>query len=157
MSYLVNLFAGFSGRINRKSWWLGFAIYLVLSLGGLFVLSPNYFNLDTATATAPTLPATIWDLLLVVPLTAVSVKRFNDRNWPYWLGFAIGALGAVFIVAEHMGFFLGDPGALTAAEHALLWPTFAVTLFALIDNGFLRGTPGPNRYGPDPREAPVMA
>jgi uncharacterized membrane protein YhaH (DUF805 family) len=27
-------------------------------------------------------------------------------------------------------------------------------LWALIDNGFLRGTDGPNRYGPDPLAAP---
>ena len=29
-------------------------------------------------------------------------------------------------------------------------------MFALIDNGFLRGSAGPNRYGPDPLAARML-
>jgi uncharacterized membrane protein YhaH (DUF805 family) len=32
----------------------------------------------------------------------------------------------------------------------LLLALFVYFVFALIDNGFVRGTDGPNRYGPDP-------
>jgi uncharacterized membrane protein YhaH (DUF805 family) len=28
--------------------------------------------------------------------------------------------------------------------------SFAISIWALVELGFLRGTPGPNQYGPDP-------
>ena len=34
---------------------------------------------------------------------------------------------------------------------------FAIGLWVLIDLGLLKGTPGPNRYGPDPLAAKVQA
>ena len=32
----------------------------------------------------------------------------------------------------------------------MFWAFAAYFVFAFIDNGFVRGTDGPNRYGPDP-------
>ena len=32
----------------------------------------------------------------------------------------------------------------------LFWAFAAYLVFAFIDNGFIRGTDGPNRYGADP-------
>jgi hypothetical protein len=38
----------------------------------------------------------------------------------------------------------------TLIEHIVFWITLPLGLFAIVENGFLRGTRGPNRYGPEP-------
>jgi uncharacterized membrane protein YhaH (DUF805 family) len=82
-------------------------------------------------------------------MTAASVKRFNDRDRPHSFGYAMGVLGAALIVAEQRGFMV-DPATSPTVHHAIFWCVAAIIALALIDNGFLRGTAGPNRYGPDP-------
>lgn len=151
MKNLVDLLFSFNGRICRKSWWLGFVIVLVASIGGSLVLDPNAFNLDPDVPLQPTLPDTIWQLALLIPGTAITVKRFNDRDWPFWLGYAYGVFGAVMTLSIYRG-FLGGPE-LSMAEMAALLLSLAVMLFAIIDNGFMVGTKGENRYGPDPLSA----
>ncbi len=86
--------------------------------------------------------------MLIIPATAITVKRFNDRDWPNWLGYAVGLAGALFTIGPHFGFLAG-PEVSTSEGIALLIILLPI-LFAFIDNGFLRGTSGPNRYGPDP-------
>jgi uncharacterized membrane protein YhaH (DUF805 family) len=34
--------------------------------------------------------------------------------------------------------------------------SFAITIWAIVELGFLRGTIGPNRYGPDPLPLPTL-
>ena len=51
-------------------------------------------------------------------------------------------------VAPHFGLPI-DPTAGGVGAVAF-WLSAAVLLFAFVDNGFIRGTAGPNRYGPDP-------
>ena len=34
--------------------------------------------------------------------------------------------------------------------------SFAITVWAIVELGFLRGTLGPNRYGPDPLAPPAL-
>jgi uncharacterized membrane protein YhaH (DUF805 family) len=73
-------------------------------------------------------------LPLVVSLTAVGIKRLHDRDksgrWllPMYLVPVIFYLAPIFTVA--------------AASALIIWP--------LVEFGFLRGTQGPNTYGPDP-------
>ncbi len=85
-------------------------------------------------------------------MTAITVKRFNDRDWPNWFGYALGVLGLALILAEQAG-FLVDPDAASAADWVIFFVAAVILCAAFIDNGFLRGTPGPNRYGPNPLES----
>lgn len=155
--FLVNLLTSFGGRINRKSWWLGFAIILPAILGGMLLLNPEMFaQTETSPPLAPSLPYTIWALVWMIPSTAITVKRFNDRDWPNWLGYALGGLSAAYVAAEYFGYLI-DPANFTPGEWSLFAIYMLFALFAFVDNGFLRGTPGPNEYGPDPRPAPLVA
>jgi uncharacterized membrane protein YhaH (DUF805 family) len=52
--------------------------------------------------------------------------------------------------APYFGYLTEDVGRYSAAEHIVFWVLVAISVFSLIDNGFLRGTVGRNRYGPDP-------
>ncbi len=148
---LKDLFFGFNGRIPRRSWWPAFVSILVASVGGSLLVDPNAISIDPDVKTLPAWPDTIWQLALLIPGTAITVKRFNDRDWPFWLGYSYGVAGAAVIIARHYG-YLTEPEA-SAGEMTVLFLSLAVLLFAFVDNGFLRGTKGPNRYGPDPLQA----
>ena len=146
MTSIVQLLTTFTGRIDRKQWWIGFVIVVLASLGGTVLLNPESL---TAEGVPPVnWVDTIWQLALLVPGTAITVKRFNDRDWPWWLGYALAAYSALIYLLPHAGFAI-DPNADWTGT-ILFWIFFAALIAAFIDNGFLRGTRGPNRYGPDP-------
>jgi len=151
MASLFDLLFDFNGRIGRKSWWLGTVILSVASIGGTLLIDPSVFDLARPPPRTPSWPATIWQLALVIPGTALMVKRFNDRAWPYWLGFAFGALGAMLTLGQRFDMFV--PGSSSVPEDIVIIGAGVAFLFALIDNGVLRGTKGLNRYGPNPLEA----
>jgi len=56
---------------------------------------------------------------------------------------------AVFVVANHYGYLL-DPDRMDVPEKLVMVAAAIGFLWALIENGFHRGTPGPNRFGSDP-------
>lgn len=147
---LFDLFFSFNGRISRKPWWLAFVVLTIAGLAGSYLLDPQAFKFNI-TVNIPSWPDTIWQLALVIPGTAITVKRFNDRDWPYWLGYLYGVAGAALTVANHYG--LLDNKQHDTAESIVILGSVAVLLFAFVDNGFLRGTRGANRYGPDPLAA----
>ena len=84
-------------------------------------------------------------------MTAITVKRFNDRDWLYWLGYGYGLIASVQIIALHFGFLAGP--ALSTREAIYVAIFGLLGLFIVIVNGFLRGTPGPNGYGTDPLQS----
>ncbi len=84
---------------------------------------------------------------------AISVKRLHDRDksgWflpVYWgLPMVLGALG---FVAQ-----LNDSGGLSLVCGL---GEFAIGIWMFTEPGCLRGTPGTNRFGPDPLGSPVPA
>jgi uncharacterized membrane protein YhaH (DUF805 family) len=151
-----DLFFGFRGRIDRKTWWLGFALVLVVQIGLIAWVDPDYFADDPETAATPNLAHFLIALFFLVPSTAITVKRFNDRSYPWWPGYAIGALSAVYVIAEYAGYFQGNPEDFPLPEAIFFWMLGAIGLFFIIDNGFMRGVRGPNAYGPDPRQDQEM-
>jgi uncharacterized membrane protein YhaH (DUF805 family) len=144
---VIQLFLGFTGRITRLSYWLGFATVVAVLGLGRYVLK---YHIG-----ATELPVVVWSTLAAVPLTALNVKRFNDRDRPIWIGYVVGAGTALFIAAPYFGYLTDDLAHYSLVEHVLLWGLLPLSVFALVDNGFLRGTRGENRYGPDPIVAEV--
>jgi uncharacterized membrane protein YhaH (DUF805 family) len=147
---LLPLLTSFQGRISRKSWWIGLIIYATLNIGGGLILNPEYFFAEEIPPA--NVPDTLWQLLLVVPLTAITAKRGNDRDWPSWLAPTFAAANVFNLVAPYLGFEIGfgAPGA-----NGILFSVLAIfVLIVFIDNGFVRGTDGPNRHGPDPLAPP---
>lgn len=145
---LLRLFTTFHGRIGRKQFWIGFLIILAISIPVEVYLNPALLSSDPMPLTTPSLADTVWSVLSLIPATAITVKRFNDRDWPWWLGYAISAAWLLSFVSPYFGVFI-DPDAGTASA-AAFWLLLAAALAATIDNGFFRGTYGPNRYGDDP-------
>jgi uncharacterized membrane protein YhaH (DUF805 family) len=143
---IVSLLTSFSGRINRAKWWLGLLIVGAANVLGGFLLNPDFFLAEELPP--PSWPDTLWQIALLWPLTAITVKRFNDTDRPWWLGFIFMPLGIALYLGPHVRAAtsaLDQTAALT-----IILPIAAYFLFAFIDNGFSRGISGPNRFGPDP-------
>jgi uncharacterized membrane protein YhaH (DUF805 family) len=131
---LVQLFFGFSGRINRAKYWLAVIVYIATTA---IVLSIE-FALSMSRAFL------ILALVVCIPVAisgvAVSIKRLHDRDKSgWWLLVFYGLPGVLSGIAETMGpYFIFE---LASA---------AVSIWAIVELGFLPGTFRANRYGPDP-------
>ena len=146
MDSLFTLLTSFHRRISRKQWWIGFVIVCAGNVLGGLLLNPDFFLAETLPP--PGWPDTLWQIAMLYPATAITVKRFNDSDRPAWLGYAFAPIGAMLYLAPHFGRAIG-PQSVTILV-ILFWGFAAYLVFAFIDNGFVRGTDGPNRYGPDP-------
>jgi len=146
MGALLSLLFGFTGRINRAKWWLGLVILGIANIAGGLLINPDFFLADEPPP--PSLPDTLWQIAWLVPFTAIVTKRCNDRDWPSWLPWLVPALCALVYLSPHVGFDV-DPEA-DFAGAVTFWVVVVALVSLIIDNGFIRGTRGPNRYGPDP-------
>ena len=81
---------------------------------------------------------------------AVGGKRLHDRNRPAgWIAIPIAwrVLTSLQVAASSN----------VDVKAVVGLVGFAIGLWVLNDLGLLKGTPGPNRYGPDPLAAKVQA
>lgn len=158
----ISLFTSISGRINRAKWWIGMIVaYLVLVVGSVLVhpgslaayTDPEAL-LQDPNILKPSLPQLIFQLIMIFPMFAVVMKRLNDRDWPSWLGYLLGAIFVGTTIGQYFALqgvqnFL-DPVEVFSATAPYSITTGVVFLFLLIDNGMLKGTVGSNQYGEDP-------
>lgn len=124
---IKTLLFSFQGRINRARWWLtSLAMSIVLGI----IVFGLIFGLGTPAPT-PDSP--------------------NNYDLP---GFAWLIMGILYLISLWMGLALyakrwHDRGKSAWWTLIILVPLIG-GLWALIECGFLRGTPGANQYGPDP-------
>lgn len=124
----------FSGRSGRKEYW-AFAIPVLLAYTLLFgILIWAYFNAvhhgnaDVETnINVVVISATtgLW-VVTLIPGTALAIRRLHDCDQSGWVYLAIVALQLVLALFAAIG---------------------------LIVLGCMKGTYGPNSYGPDPRDS----
>jgi uncharacterized membrane protein YhaH (DUF805 family) len=139
MHWIIYLFTGVHGRITRQTFWICFAVLIIVEEASGWLA--HQVQGDKLAA--------LVGLALDYPEFAVAVKRANDRNLP------VVAVAAFFIVDGLSGFLglLNSNGALApdapvSLVLAYLWLALLALLIA--DLGFRRGTAGANRFGPDP-------
>jgi tetratricopeptide (TPR) repeat protein/uncharacterized membrane protein YhaH (DUF805 family) len=150
MPTLVKTYFSFRGRIGRATWWIGSAVLLAVAFIARWLLSL------LGPLEAPILFADAGTAILLAAALALSIKRFNDRNHPSWIGWTWAGLCLIWIVAPRLG--LSPPSHPADLPGPTLYLLLSVPAsWVLIDNAFLRGTPGPNRYGPDPLAAATPA
>ena len=120
------LFFSFAGRMTRKNFWLGAAVFATVEYAILFFLTWHFFanfgpdglsKQQSAIGFFTISFVVCW--LLPFAFVAVWAKRLHD----------LGKSGKYALVALVPGIGL---------------------MILLIVCGFLRGTEGPNRFGPDP-------
>lgn len=152
---MANLLFSFTGRINRLKWWLASISVtltgLVLALVAASVLAGAgvdvEFNSDAGTTPAGAVLMMLLLAVYVYILSALAIKRFNDRDRPHWLLVVYWSPLAISLLDDLTGSPLSALGLVGIVVNALL---FAVTVWMVVELGVLRGVPGPNRHGPDP-------
>jgi uncharacterized membrane protein YhaH (DUF805 family) len=143
-------FFGFGGRINRARYWLALATFCVadvaLMLFGLAVGRGATFHVISYPI----------NLAIFASSLAVGLKRLHDRDRSAWWLFlfyiapGLLALPALALLLLATGSF-GDARDLSLFLLRLcLVGAFALAIWGQVEMGFLRGTTGYNRFGPDP-------
>jgi uncharacterized membrane protein YhaH (DUF805 family) len=144
---MTQLLFSFRGRLSRKSYWMTIiatmAIIVLLLLLALSMLREHRFEFAAFTV--------VILLILYIPLVwiglAISAKRLHDRDKSAWWLLVFYLLPGILSTA---GNEMGDVGFILL--HII---SFAISVWAFVELGCLRGTPGPNRYGPDPLSRPA--
>src|ERR1700733_1449151 len=145
-------YAVFSGRARRSEYW-----YFVL-FGIIVSMVTNTADAIISGASSGAVPAPISgiaSLALMLPQLSVNVRRLHDTNRSgWWIGgfylYLIGAVvvGVTLIAVSGEGSF--DNGPVIGGLVIVGLGTFAYMVL-LIVFAVLPGTPGTNRFGPDPK------
>ncbi|MGH6768443.1 MAG: DUF805 domain-containing protein [Xanthobacteraceae bacterium] len=148
-----NLLFSFSGRINRGKFWLAVLIYIIISI---------ILTIITAVIGSPTVTnilGFVVNLAVFISGLSVAAKRLHDRNRSAWwlLVFYIvpGLLMGIGMAIALYGALGSGGGSMTTVGSLLSLVGFGVGIWAFVELGCLRGTVGPNQYGPDPLEGRV--
>ena len=123
-----NFLFSFNGRLNRAKYWLWVLIYVVVAI----VVGVIVYAIDAPMITG-ILNFAVGIALLVSGL-AIATKRLHDLGKSAWW------LLVFYLV----------PGVLIGVGVGLSLAGLAIVIWAFIELGCLRGTVGPNQYGPDP-------
>ena len=153
----------FRGRASRLQFWVTLAIVvpaLMLLMLVFFVYALSipgaYENGGPTPLPADPLGITITTVWLIaiagflLYFLAAAVRRLHDLNKAWWWIF-------IFLIVPDLMFDYGryqvdsSMGAAGDMPFILfLYPAMALWLWALVELGFLPGTKGGNRFGPDP-------
>ncbi|MBM3545181.1 MAG: DUF805 domain-containing protein [Alphaproteobacteria bacterium] len=159
---LKHLLFSFSGRIGRQYWWL-------TSLAVAFISGMANAVIEVAAKTSghgafdpeaqefvPSWPYIVGILALglvnVWISYAVAAKRLHDRDRTGWWAIVpwlvmipgIAAMVGASSLPEDLSTLMFAVGA------GIALVAIAMGIWLLIELGFLKGTAGPNRFGPDP-------
>jgi uncharacterized membrane protein YhaH (DUF805 family) len=144
---MTQLLFSFQGRLNRKPYWMTviatMVIIIVLLLFALILIREHRFEFAGLTLALL--------VILYIPLIwiglAIGAKRLHDRDKSAWWLLVFYAAPGILSTAgnrmEEVGFII---------LHII---SFGISVWAFVELGCLRGTPGPNRYGPDPLDTPA--
>jgi uncharacterized membrane protein YhaH (DUF805 family) len=133
---LYQLLFGFSGRLGRGDFEIAVVIYCVVYLVLGLMISILLFAFDLHRVSVKgTIP-------LLVLLTPMSAKRLHDRDKSGWWLLAFYAFPAASSYVDDV------EG--TGLPYLFSLVRIVFSLWGFVELGCLRGTPGPNRFGPNP-------
>lgn len=149
----------FQGRIGRKVFWLGYIVPLLIASVVAGVLDAAlglaaYRGEDVMPGDAAQFSpvSSLVSLLSIWPSLAGTIKRLHDRDRSGWWIGGFYLLSAIFGgVAVMMA--LTNPSSAAAIGMPIMVGGIVMAAYGiwlLVETGFLRGTVGPNRFGPDP-------
>ncbi len=163
----TQLLFGFKGRITRLYWWV--TSLVVGTVAGMLTSSLEFWakqvgsgmiNPDTQEF-EPVGPFAIGarrrsSSSICGSILRVSVKRLHDRDRTGWW---IAVVYLAIIVAVVLGVATlmqpeGQREPLNAIAVSAVFAVLCLMIWMFIEIGFLKGTQGPNRFGPDPLGAP---
>lgn len=159
MNNLVSDFTSMDGRINRQRWWIGVIVLIVVGFIVSWILGLIFgtgMMMNPAAVTDPAALAgymqkagwvgLITGVILAYPYICLTVKRRHDRNNNGYDAIGLIALSLLWNLLTALG-VLSPVGAIGGVV-GLIFLIYAI--YILVQVGFLKGTAGPNNYGPDP-------
>ena len=162
---MVSLLFSFSGRINRKQYWIGTTLAGFISgMGQLMLAATSSGSMLATKDPAAHLVASLTSSALSLPLfglviwasLAVQFKRFHDRGRTGWIALAPIVVSIILIGTIFADAFGGVPLQQLFSD---LMPWFVALMVMglafFIDLGCLPGVEGPNKYGPPPGTPPA--
>jgi uncharacterized membrane protein YhaH (DUF805 family) len=151
MDAIKALYTTTDGRIGRKQWWIGVTGIILASIVLGIIL--NIVGLNPQSP----LGSLVAVLILLYPNYCLSLKRRHDRNnngmdLKILLGVSVFlslvmALGIGVEYVELAGETIATPNGLMSALYFLV---ALGGIYLFVNLGILKGTEGPNDYGPDP-------
>ena len=144
------------GRISRRQWWMGVLILIAISILVSIVLG----ILTMGNATLIAWAAVAVNIALIWPNYCLGLKRRHDRNNEgrdlevlIAASVVVNLIQASGIGATRVNAFgvVSNSPSLWLGLLNLAFGIFAI--YMVVQLGFLRGTTGPNRFGPDPLDA----
>jgi uncharacterized membrane protein YhaH (DUF805 family) len=133
---LVQILFTFNGRMSRGHYWRAVLVYVCAWILAFLILAGIALAFG---ARHISMSAGIVPLLLSIP---ISIKRLHDRDRSGWWLLVFYVLPLILsMIAE-----TADMG----LDFILSFANAALLLWGFIELGCLRGTPGRNRFGPDP-------
>ena len=146
-SKTLRLAFSFRGRSGRANYWVVTLVAsTVLGIGIALGVAPILFGAPPGASIAliviPPLALCVTSLLATV---ATALRRLHDRDMSAWWLLMFYLAPSLLSVSSRT--FAPGP-----AQLAFRVGSFGITAWSIIELGCLRGTPGPNPYGPDPLE-----
>jgi len=89
------------------------------------------------------------NLAIFVASFAIAIKRLHDRNRSAWW-LLLFYMGPVLFIATGVAIMWPTAGGASFLLGLCLIGGFALAIWGSVEIGFLRGTTGYNRFGPDP-------
>ncbi len=176
MDKIIANYTSTTGRIGRQQFWIGAIILavanivismLILPMVGLGM--PNLAALAAAGDAAAMTSAIengmkmagwgslVLFVIFAFPYYALAVKRRHDKDNNGMDVLIALALSVVLLLVQALGlaFTVTDVGGVMMPSPSMLYTVLGAAsgllgLYLLVVIGFLKGTSGPNQYGPDP-------
>jgi uncharacterized membrane protein YhaH (DUF805 family) len=160
MDNFLSLYTTTEGRIGRQQWWLG-----AIALGVVYVVIAVLAGMMINNAQLISWVSLILFVIFAYPFYALYVKRRHDRDNNGLDAIIFIAVIAISQLLQALGISFSPqeipnvgtvmmPNAIGMVVGVII---LVYSIYMLVVMGFLRGTVGPNQYGPDPVGAPAMA
>ena len=151
-----HLFFSFSGRINRAKIWLWILLWLIAWVVAMIAAFAIVYA--TGFVAVLFLVYAVVGIGSFISYLAVVIKRLHDRDKSGWwllifvlLPSVLVGISSAMTIATMMdsGGAVPDPSPIATIVYLI---GAAIGLWAFVELFCLRGSIGPNKYGPDPLE-----
>jgi uncharacterized membrane protein YhaH (DUF805 family) len=141
----------FAGRSSRYEFWFFILFMIIISIVASLIDALLFGGADGGVG----LLSPLVSLVHFIPGLSVSVRRLHDIDRTgWWVLLAFVPLVVMMVLfAGSMAMMVGDPTAGMAGmgmSMVLVGVVYLAVLIVLIVFYCTRGTPGPNRFGPEP-------
>jgi uncharacterized membrane protein YhaH (DUF805 family) len=149
---MSQLLFSFSGRLNRKPYWLTTLAMIAILIALILVVALMAGGVGVLTGGSGAGLGFFFIIMLILYLpflwvgVALGIKRLHDRNKSGWWLLLFWVLPGIL---QGVGEQIGTAGVVLSLVG------LGISIWGLVEMGFLRGTVGPNQYGPDPLEGHV--